>query len=311
MQSMKEFLSEDFLLQTKTAQSLFHDYAKDMPVIDYHNHLSPRDIAEDRVFENLSKIWLEGDHYKWRAMRTNGVNEKYITGEALDEEKFLKWAETVPYTVRNPLYHWTHMELKNPFGVRKILNPESAKGIYPYLIYHQAITAIAEGNEPGFLAVGTDDGRVWFTRNDGKNWMEITNNLPKNKHVAKIFTSTGPGSPNLYLALNDRREDNNAVYFYKLSSDAKFQWQLISSNLPASPANTIIEDPDMKNILYCGTDMGVYISKDAGKSWTAINGNLPASVSVNDMFIHPRDKKLVIATYGRGVYVIDDLSKLK
>jgi len=190
-------------------------------------------------------------------------------------------------------------------------NNESAKGVYPYLIYHQAITAIAEGNQPGFLAVGTDDGRVWFTANDGSNWMEITNNLPKNKHVAKIFTSTGPNSPNLYMALNDRRQDNHTTYLYKLSSDGKFQWQLISSNLPPSPANVIIEDPDVKNVLYCGTDMGAYISKDAGKTWTSINGNLPAAVSVNDMFIHPRDKKLVIGTYGRGVYVIDDLSLLR
>ena len=190
-------------------------------------------------------------------------------------------------------------------------NSESAKGKYPYLIYHQAITAIAEGNVPGFIAVGTDDGRVWFTSNDGKSWMEITNNLPKNKHVAKIYTSTGPGSPNLYLALNDRRQDNQTTYLYKLSNDGRFQWQLISSGLPSSPANVIIEDPEVKGVLYCGTDMGVYISKDTGKSWSCINGNLPASVSVNDMFIHPRDKKLVIGTYGRGVYVIDDLSVLR
>ena len=189
-------------------------------------------------------------------------------------------------------------------------NSESAKGNYPYLIYHQAITAIAEGDEPGFLVSGTDDGRVWFTANDGSNWIEITNNLPKNKHVAKLFTSTTFHPPNLYLALNDRRQDNDSIYLYKLSGDGKFTWQLISSNLPASPANVIIEDPDKPNVLYCGTDMGVYTSKDGGKSWLAMNGNLPASVSVNDMFIHPRDKKLVIATYGRGVYVLDDISKL-
>jgi photosystem II stability/assembly factor-like uncharacterized protein len=190
-------------------------------------------------------------------------------------------------------------------------NSESAKGNYPYLIYHQAITAIAEGDEPGFLVVGTDDGRVWFTMDDGKNWKEITNNLPPNKHVAKIFTSTTKNPPNLYLALNDRRQDNNTPYLYKLSSDGKFTWQLISSNLPASPANVIIEDPDKANVLYCGTDMGVYMSKDAGKTWIAISGNLPASVSINDMFIHPRDKKLVIATYGRGVWVLDDLRVLQ
>lgn len=190
-------------------------------------------------------------------------------------------------------------------------NSEAAKGNYPYLIYHQAITAIAEGDMPGFLVAGTDDGRVWFTMNDGKNWKEITNNLPPNKHVAKIFTSTTKNPPNLYLALNDRRQDNNTPYLYKLSSDGKFTWQLISSNLPPSPANVIIEDPDQANTLYCGTDMGVYISKDAGKSWIAISGNLPASVSVNDMFIHPGDKKLVIGTYGRGVYVLDDMGLLK
>jgi photosystem II stability/assembly factor-like uncharacterized protein len=189
-------------------------------------------------------------------------------------------------------------------------NNESAKGIYPYLIYHQAITAIAEGDQPGFLVVGTDDGRVWFTINDGASWQEITNNLPKNKHVAKLFTSTTRNPPHLYLALNDRRQDNITAYIYKLSGDGR-TWELISSNLPPSPANVIIEDPDIANVLYCGTDMGVYISKNGGKSWDAINGNLPASVSVNDMFIHPRDKKLVIGTYGRGVYVIDDLSKLR
>lgn len=190
-------------------------------------------------------------------------------------------------------------------------NNDSAKGIYPYLIYHQAITAIADSDVPGILVVGTDDGRVWLTMNDGKSWSEITNNLPRNKHVAKIFTSAGQGAPNLYLALNDRRQDNCKPYFYKLSNDGKFQWQLISSNLPESPANVIVEHPDNRNVLFCGTDMGVYMSKDGGKTWIAINGNLPASVSVNDLFIHPRDKKLVIGTYGRGVYVLDDLNVLK
>ncbi len=127
---MKEFLGEDFLLQTKTAQLLYHEHAKKMPIIDYHCHLPPNDIAENRQFKTLTEIWLEGDHYKWRAMRTNGIDEKYCTGNASDVEKFLKYAETVPYTMRNPLYHWTHMELKNPFGITEVLNPDSAKGIY-------------------------------------------------------------------------------------------------------------------------------------------------------------------------------------
>ena len=124
------FLDDNFLLQTKTAQKLFHEHAKDMPVIDYHCHLPPEDIAGDRQFDNLTQIWLEGDHYKWRAMRTNGIAENYCTGDAPDYEKFSKWAETVPYTMRNPLYHWAHMELKNPFGINKILKPETAREIY-------------------------------------------------------------------------------------------------------------------------------------------------------------------------------------
>ena len=183
-------------------------------------------------------------------------------------------------------------------------------GVYPYLIYHQAISAIAEGDEPGFLVVGTDDGRIWLTTDDGGNWKEITTGLPLNKHVAKIFTSTTRNPPNMYVVLNDRRQDNNTPYLYQLNADGT-TWKLISSNLPHAPANVIIEDPDNANNLYCGTDMGVYMSNNAGKSWVAINGNLPASVSVNDMFIHPRDKKLVIATYGRGLWVLDDLSVLK
>jgi glucuronate isomerase len=127
---MKPFLDENFLLQTETARQLYHDYAKLMPVIDYHNHLPPEEIAKDKIFENLTQIWLYGDHYKWRAMRTNGIHESYCTGDKPDFEKFEKWAETVPYTLRNPLYHWTHMELQRYFGISDILNPQSAKSVY-------------------------------------------------------------------------------------------------------------------------------------------------------------------------------------
>ena len=127
---MKEFLSEDFLLESETSKSLYFDHASKMPIIDYHCHLPPDEIAGDKNFANLTKIWLNGDHYKWRAMRANGIREKYITGKTGDFEKFEKWAETVPYTMRNPLYHWTHMELKNPFGISKLLNPGSAREIY-------------------------------------------------------------------------------------------------------------------------------------------------------------------------------------
>jgi glucuronate isomerase len=127
---MKNFLNENFLLNTKTSQQLYHDFAKQMPIIDYHCHLPPDQIANDINFENLTQIWLYGDHYKWRAMRTNGVNESYVTGSKSDFEKFQKWAETVPYTLRNPLYHWTHLELQRYFDVYELLDGNSAKKIY-------------------------------------------------------------------------------------------------------------------------------------------------------------------------------------
>jgi len=127
---MKPFLNDDFLLQTATASTLYHEYAKQMPIIDYHNHLLPDQIAENKQFENITQIWLYGDHYKWRAMRANGVPERYITGDASDWEKFEKWAETVPYTLRNPLYHWTHLELQRYFGITELLNKDSARRIY-------------------------------------------------------------------------------------------------------------------------------------------------------------------------------------
>src|SRR5438874_6154852 len=124
------FIDDDFLLSTPTAQRLYREFAAPQPILDYHCHLSPRDIAENRRFANLYQIWLEGDHYKWRAMRANGVPEKYITGDAAPYEKFLAWARTVPFTLRNPLYHWTHLELKRYFGIDELLDKRSAKGIW-------------------------------------------------------------------------------------------------------------------------------------------------------------------------------------
>lgn len=127
---MKQFLDDNFLLNNKTAQELYHGYAKHMPVIDYHCHLSPQQIAEDKQFKNITEAWLYGDHYKWRAMRTNGVEEKFCTGNAGDREKFQQWAGTVPYTLRNPLYHWTHLELQRYFGVKEVLNEKNADAVY-------------------------------------------------------------------------------------------------------------------------------------------------------------------------------------
>ncbi len=130
MSQENKFLTSEFLLTTSTSLALYEKFAAPCSIIDYHNHLSPKDIAENRQFNNLTEAWLEGDHYKWRAMRINGISEKYCTGDASPEEKFKAWAGTVPFTVRNPLYHWTHLELKNYFDIHELLNKDSAARIY-------------------------------------------------------------------------------------------------------------------------------------------------------------------------------------
>lgn len=127
---MHDFIHADFLLESEVARDLYHSFAKPEPVLDYHCHLSPREIAENHQFRSMTELWLGGDHYKWRAMRTAGVAERYCTGDASDWEKFSAWAETVPKTLRNPLYHWTHLELAFPFGIKQLLNEQSAERIY-------------------------------------------------------------------------------------------------------------------------------------------------------------------------------------
>lgn len=127
---MKAFLDEQFLLNSPTAEKLYHEFAKDLPIIDYHCHLSPKDIYENKTFRNITEAWLYGDHYKWRAMRANGVPETHVTGDASDYDKFLAWAKTVPMTIGNPLYHWTHLELRRYFGVEDLLNEKNADIIW-------------------------------------------------------------------------------------------------------------------------------------------------------------------------------------
>ena len=127
---MKPFMDKDFLLSTETAKHLYHDFAADMPIIDYHCHLDPKEIYEDRRFENITQVWLGGDHYKWRLMRSAGVDERYITGDATDREKFQKWAETLGLAIGNPLYHWSHLELRSYFGYEGILNGDTAEAVW-------------------------------------------------------------------------------------------------------------------------------------------------------------------------------------
>ncbi|MFH4967526.1 glucuronate isomerase [Gaetbulibacter sp. M240] len=145
MINSKKFITDDFLLQSNIAKTLYHDYAKAMPIIDYHNHLSPQQIAENKPVKNITKVWLDGDHYKWRGMRANGIEEHYITGDASLFNRFEKWAETVPYTLRNPLFHWTQLELKRYFDIDTILQSETAE-----IIYNEA-NAVLENKTPAQL----------------------------------------------------------------------------------------------------------------------------------------------------------------
>ncbi len=129
---MKSFINDNFLLETEYAEELYHKYAKQQPIIDYHCHLPPSEIAQNRQFENMTQLWIDGDHYKWRAMRNLGISEDFITGKATDKEKFDKWAYTIPYALRNPLYHWTHLELQRYFGIQETFNSENADAIFAH-----------------------------------------------------------------------------------------------------------------------------------------------------------------------------------
>lgn len=184
---MKPFLDQNFLLQTETAKTLYHDFAAKMPIIDYHNHLIPQQIAENHQFSNITEAWLYGDHYKWRAMRTNGINEHFITGKASDEEKFMKWAATVPYTMRNPLYHWTHLELQRYFGITEVLNEKSAQRIYE--------DCSSKLNSPDFSVknlLGKMQAKVLCTTDDPIDSLIFHQKIRESNSDIKVFPTFRP-----------------------------------------------------------------------------------------------------------------------
>ena len=183
------FIHDNCLLKTNHAQELYHSFAKSLPVIDYHCHLSPKEIAENRNFENLTQIWLAGDHYKWRAMRTCGVDERFITGDASDWEKFEKWSETVPKTLRNPLYHWTHLELRRPFGiVDRLLNPHTAKSIWEEC---NAKLSTVEYSTQGILQQMNVE--IICTTDDPIDTLEYHRKISNDsKHTTKVYPAFRP-----------------------------------------------------------------------------------------------------------------------
>jgi len=252
----------------------------------------------------------------------DSVQERNIAPKKAEDEETHR-GEWLAYTLISPhnsftVYHGMQYLFKSvdSGSTWKRISPDLSynnkqkMGKTPYAINHQAITAVDESPfKKGLLYVGTDDGRVWISRNDGGNWAEITKGLPANAHVSRLVASKFNLST-IYITLNDRREDNIAPSIFR-STDYGKTWISINGNLPASPVNVIREDPKNKNILYCGTDMGVYCSRDGGNKWMSLNNNLPAAVSVQDLFVHQVKSQLVVATYGRGIYVLDDITILQ
>lgn len=205
---MKPFLNEDFLLETPTAALLYHNYAAKMPIIDYHSHLIPEQIAGNKAFDNLTQPWLYGDHYKWRAMRTNGVDEYFCTGAATDEEKFLKWAETVPHTIRNPLYHWTHLELQRYFGVNRLLNPQSAGEIY-----HQTAGMLKQEEYRVHGLVKKMNVEVICTTDDPIDSLEFHLELQSSNATFRVFPTWRPDN-----AVNIEKGAGFSQYIKKLGA---------------------------------------------------------------------------------------------
>ncbi|WP_439557927.1 glucuronate isomerase [Dyadobacter sp.] len=209
--AQKTFISEDFLLRSETARVLYHDYAKKMPIIDYHCHLPPDQIAADRQFDNLTQIWLYGDHYKWRAMRANGINERYCTGDASDWEKFEQWGATVPYTMRNPLYHWTHLELLRYFDVDILLNKDTAREIYE--------ECSAKLKQPDFSVkslLNKMNVKVICTTDDPIDALDYHKMIEESGFNIKVLPTFRPDKAMLLI---DTPEDFNA-YLEKLAASA-------------------------------------------------------------------------------------------
>lgn len=181
------FINDNFLLENKFAEELYYNYSKNQPIIDYHNHLSPQFIAEDKIFDNITQVWINGDHYKWRAMRTLGINEQFITGNGSDKDKFMNWAKTVPYTMRNPLYHWTHLELARYFDIHDLLNEKSAEKIY---MEASAKINSAEYSTQNLLR--KVNAEFVCTTEDPIDTLEYHQELAKNPFGTKVSTAFRP-----------------------------------------------------------------------------------------------------------------------
>ncbi len=208
---MKPFMNQDFLLSTETAKTLYHDYAKEMPIVDYHCHIIPREIAEDIRFRNITEVWLGADHYKWRLMRANGIEERYITGDADDFEKFEKWAQTLEMAIGNPLYHWSHLELQRYFGYQGVLNSDTAKEVWDI-----CNKKLAESNMSAKGLITKSNVKLLCTTDDPIDSLEYHKQIAEDKSFAvKVLPAFRPDE-----AMNIEKEGFIA-YLEKLSDISK------------------------------------------------------------------------------------------
>ena len=260
---------------------------------------------------------MRSDLAKPDSIRSTDIYPKWGDGEQVHRGEWLAYTMLSPHDP-STIYHGFQYLFRSPDQGKTwtrisgdlTYNDTLKMGRTPYAINHQAITAIDESPlVKGLLYVGTDDGRVWKQDAPDAAWKPLMKGIPQNAHVSRIVASKYDASM-VYLTLSNRREDESRAYIY-FSSDRGETWQDIGNGLPSAPVNVVREDPVVKGMLYAGTDMGVYVSNDQGRTWSSLKANLPASVSVQDLYIHPRDGQLVIATYGRGVWVLDDLSNIR
>jgi len=212
---MKKFMDDAFLLESKTAEELYNNCADELPIIDYHCHLSPEDIANDKKFENITQVWLAGDHYKWRAMRAIGIDEEYCTGSASDKEKFMKWAKTVPMTLRNPLYHWTHLELKRYFGIEDLLDVKSGEEIYERTTKMLQTEAYSVRNLLRRMNV-----EVVCTTDDPIDTLEHHKKIRDDGFEVKVFPTWRPDKA---MAIEDNKSYNAYLNLLEQASDQSIQ----------------------------------------------------------------------------------------